>query len=182
MKPLELILDLLAPLLKPEKEVCRNVLILEDDETEGAILSRVVKSCGFQPMWFNSQRDAERAMEHDNFCFGIFDLRLPGGDGEVARRNFQTQFPDAPTLIVSGSYDALLKVIQSGVTVWAQWKGNDFRFVEATLRDILSRIKRNGNGNRWTSKEVLLFLLILAASNWGVWKLCQTGILVTKLP
>jgi len=179
---IDLMVGLATHLTKP-KIAHRRVLILEDDADATERLCQICRSEGFEPDPFVSQQDAERHMSKGQWAMGVFDIRIPGGCGHSAQRSFVRQFPTTPALVLSGSEDAILKIIQGGSIITAVWKGSDFRPMEDATRQMLQRIKQNGNGKHVSMPEMLLYLTFLLLSNalvaWLVWKLCGAGILKT---
>lgn len=179
----KLFLDIIEQCIGPKPNGTRRVLILENEESDGVMLCRIVEVAGFEPDLYVSQRDAERAMRRFDFAAGIFDLKLLDGRGEEAQKIFEGKFREAPSMLVSGDKDALVKIVQGGVGVITSWKDQDSRLLKQAVERMLSRAKPATNGKRWTSKEVLLGLAILVATNYCTYKLCTSGVLpALKIP
>jgi DNA-binding NtrC family response regulator len=160
--PLGLFLDIAEQFFGPKPDIVRKVLILEDDPNEGDILCGIVRDAGFEPDLFVSRRDAERSMDKCRYAAGIFDLKLQDGRGDAAQHIFQRKFPGAPTLIASGDQESILRIIQQGVSTSVVWKGNDFRAMEEAVKKLLQPPKPTQPTTRWTTREVILFLILLS--------------------
>lgn len=180
MKPVELFLDIAERFFAPKVEGSRKVLVLEDDYADREALCHIIRSEGFEPISFDSQYDAERSMNNIVYVAGIFDLKLTSGYGSKAQQTFELKFPDVPTLIVTGDRDAVLKLAQDGLAVVLKGT-SDFKSMTRAVRMMLRPIKATNATARWTTREVLLFLLIIALTNYGTWQL-TVKLLTQKAP
>lgn len=81
------------------------VLIIEDNEGIGGLLSVVLKKNGLRVIWKQTGREALDAFElHQNeIALVVSDCRLPDMDGREACRQMREHRPDLPLLLSSGS-------------------------------------------------------------------------------
>lgn len=171
MKPIDVFLDIVEKFFAPKVNGSKKVLVLENDQYDREALCSIVKSEGFEPVWFVSQYDAEHSMDSIVYAAGIFDLKLMNGSGAKAQATFELKFPEVPNIIVTGDHESVVKITQEGLSV--VWKGNDFKSMTRAVRQMLRPIKSNTSSNRWTTQEVLLFLAIIGFTNCGTWYLAE---------
>jgi two-component system NtrC family sensor kinase len=98
---------------------CR-VLVVEDEDTVGAVLARLLRELGHQPMVVTSGSAALAALQQDSFDVVLTDIKMPGLDGFELHAALRRHYPELAERIVFVSGDTLspatqTRLAQSGV-------------------------------------------------------------------
>jgi CheY-like chemotaxis protein len=80
------------------------VLVVDDDPSVGATVSRLVKAAGYEPQYVNSAAAALKRLEGeaDHFIAVLSDLHMDGMDGLSLARRISEQWPRLPVILCSG--------------------------------------------------------------------------------
>lgn len=79
-----------------------RLLVLDDEETMGQVLSAFFEEKGFEVIVVKTSRDAMEAVDHEQFDLAIFDVNLVGENGLELLRFFKTNFPQLPVIMLTG--------------------------------------------------------------------------------
>jgi DNA-binding response OmpR family regulator len=78
-----------------------RVLIVEDDDTIGALLQTSLRSHGYEATWHRTGRGALRAAEPDDYDLVLLDLGLPDLDGVEVCRQLRAQNPRTVIVVLT---------------------------------------------------------------------------------
>src|SRR5215469_11231204 len=79
-----------------------RLLVLDDDETIGQVLSEYLQGKGFEVVAVSASKDAMEAVDHERFDLAIFDVNLAEENGLELLRFFKTNFPQLPVIMLTG--------------------------------------------------------------------------------
>ena len=79
-----------------------RLLVLDDDETIGQVLSTFLEGKGFEVIVVSASKDAMEAVDHEKFDLAIFDVDIAGENGLELLRFFKTNFPQLPVIMLTG--------------------------------------------------------------------------------
>ena len=82
----------------------RHILIVDDDPSVGATMSRLVAAAGYEPEYVNSPAAALQRLESeaDRFLAVLSDLHMDGMDGLGLAQRVSAQWPGLPVVLCSG--------------------------------------------------------------------------------
>jgi len=82
----------------------QHVLVVDDDPSVGATISRLVRAAGYEPDYVNSAGAALKRLEGeaDRFVAVLSDLHMGGMDGLGLAERIATQWPRLPVVLCSG--------------------------------------------------------------------------------
>jgi len=82
----------------------QHVLVVDDDPSVGATISRLVKAAGYQPEYVNSAAAALKRLEGeaDRFVAVLSDLHMDGMDGLGLAHRISSLWPRLPVVLCSG--------------------------------------------------------------------------------
>lgn len=78
-----------------------KILLIEDDESFGYILSEYLGLHDFEVTWAKSGEDGLKKAEQSIFGLGIFDIMLPGQNGYEVAEKIKRKHPDLPFIFLS---------------------------------------------------------------------------------
>ena len=78
-----------------------KILLVEDDEALGYVLSEYLKINSFEIKWSKSAAVALSTLNKDTFDLAILDVTLPDTDGFRLAKQIKTQFPRLPFLFLT---------------------------------------------------------------------------------
>jgi DNA-binding response OmpR family regulator len=78
-----------------------RILLIEDDDGFGYILSEYLSLHEFQISWVKSGEEGLKKVEESNFDLGIFDIMLPGKNGYETAEIIKRKHPDLPFIFLS---------------------------------------------------------------------------------
>lgn len=79
-----------------------RLLVLDDDELIGQVLSEYLEGKGFEVIVVSASKDAMEAVDHEQFDLAIFDVNLAEENGLDLLRFFKTNFPQLPIIVLTG--------------------------------------------------------------------------------
>lgn len=128
-----------------------EILLLEDDQSFGYILSEYLKMQDFKVEWVTSGEDALDVLKKKNFALAILDIMLPGMDGFELASILKKQNEDIPFIFLSAKSLKIdkLKGFKLGAFDYVT-KPVDEELLVAKIKALLGQIKT-------TAKEVLNF-------------------------
>ena len=82
----------------------QHVLVVDDDPSVGATISRLVRAAGYEPEYVNSAAAALKRLESEaaRFLAVMSDLHMDGMDGLGLAQRISMQWPRLPVVICSG--------------------------------------------------------------------------------
>ena len=85
----------------PDKQ---HVLVVDDDPSVGATMSRLVSAAGYEADYVNSAGAALKRIESepDRYIAVLSDLHMDGMDGLGLARRISAQWPGLPVVLCSG--------------------------------------------------------------------------------
>lgn len=78
-----------------------QILILEDDQSFGYILSEYLSMHNFSPLWVKSAEEAFDILPLHDFKLALLDIMLPGMDGFSFAEKLHTEYPQIPFIFIS---------------------------------------------------------------------------------
>lgn len=94
-----------------------RIILLEDDETLGYLLSEYLKMRGFEIFWAKNGVDCFKLMDQNNFDLAILDIMLPDIDGFTMAQKINVLYPDLPFLFLTAR--SLKMDVLKGFTIGA---------------------------------------------------------------
>ncbi|WP_282144164.1 response regulator transcription factor [Cellulophaga baltica] len=85
-------------MMQPDKYA---ILLVEDDESLGYLLSEYLKMKNFLVTWVKSGLEAVAIIETDVFQLTILDVMMPEMDGYTLASKMKSQFPELPFLFLT---------------------------------------------------------------------------------
>lgn len=79
-----------------------RLLVLDDEETIGQVLSLFFRDKGFEVVVVKTSADAMETADRQQFDLAIFDVNLAGENGLELLRFFKTNFPELPVIMLTG--------------------------------------------------------------------------------
>jgi two-component system, sensor histidine kinase and response regulator len=138
-----------------------HVLIIEDSETDAALIEWELGQAGLHPITRRVQTESEllAAMDEMDWDVVICDYRLPQFSAPAALEIVKARGMDVPFLVISGSIgeDTAVEMMRSGAQDYLM-KGNLARLgpaVERELRDAASRLRHRREAEQLTEARAL---------------------------
>lgn len=125
------------------------VLIVEDRETDAAMLQYCVRKCGYEPEWVETISDAKRRIKDQKYRLLILDVAFPNEDGLEFGNRVHFDHPELPVFIVTGT-DVYFKR-PDGDTIYRMPQGKRFSMCVkgssgmALLDAIAEELRANGH-------------------------------------
>lgn len=84
--------------------VIKHVLVVDDDPSVGATVSRLIRAAGYEPEYVNSAAAALKRLESEaaDFVAVLSDLHMNGIDGLGLAQRISTRWPGLPVVLCSG--------------------------------------------------------------------------------
>jgi len=79
----------------------RRILLVEDDESLGYLLSEYLKMKEFDIQWVKDGKSALEIVERDFFDLMILDVMMPEMDGFTLAKELKKDFPDTPFIFLT---------------------------------------------------------------------------------
>ena len=82
----------------------QQVLVVDDDPSVGATMSRLVRAAGYEPQYVNTSAAALKRLEGEptRFIAVLSDLHMEGMDGLSLAHRISEQWPRLPVILCSG--------------------------------------------------------------------------------
>jgi CheY-like chemotaxis protein len=91
-----------------------NVLIVDDEEMDRFLTSRIIQEAGYTPFFAGDGEAALQMYQENDIALVITDLRMPKVDGLSLIRGIRAHDPDAVIIAVSGLAQHLEAAKESG--------------------------------------------------------------------
>lgn len=113
------------------------LLLVEDDATFGAVLSRSLGRRGFEVTWVRSAEEALTAAAHLRPEFAVVDLKLPGDSGLAVIVALQKQSPATRTVVLTGfaSVATAVEAIKLGAVHYLAKPADADQLIDALTRE-----------------------------------------------
>jgi len=123
-----------------------EILLLEDDQSFGYILSEYLKMQDFKVEWVKSGEEALAILKKKNFALAILDIMLPGMDGFELASILKKQNEDIPFIFLSAKSLKIdkLKGFKLGAYDYVT-KPVDEELLVAKIKALLGQIKPISN-------------------------------------
>ena len=79
----------------------RKILLVEDDESLGYLLSEYLKMKDFDVKWAKNGKDALNLVKKDDFDLMVLDVMMPEMDGFTLAKEIKKDFPDTPFIFLT---------------------------------------------------------------------------------
>jgi len=79
----------------------KQILLLEDDQSFGYILSEYLSMHDLSPIWAKSAEEAFELLPRYEFKLALLDIMLPGMDGFAFAEKLHTLYPQIPFIFIS---------------------------------------------------------------------------------
>ena len=79
----------------------RKILLVEDDESLGYVLSEYLKMKNFDVVWRKNGNSALETLQHDYFDLIVLDIMMPDMDGFTLATNIKQQFTTTPFIFLT---------------------------------------------------------------------------------
>ncbi len=118
-----------------------KILLVEDDESLGYVLSEYLKINSFDIRWSKSAAEAISILNKETFDLAILDVTLPDTDGFSLAKQIKTHFPRLPFLFLTARSMKIdvLKGFASGAVDYLK-KPIDEDELVARINAILARV------------------------------------------
>jgi CheY-like chemotaxis protein len=128
--------------------IMANVLIVDDEEMDRFLESRVVEDAGHTPVFAGDGEAALEVYRENDIALVITDLRMPKMDGLRFIRDLLEYDPDAQIIVVSGAEDQLAKAERLGARAGLVKPIEPEKLIER-VQEVLSNL--TGGGDMWGS-------------------------------
>jgi DNA-binding response OmpR family regulator len=124
-----------------------KILLVEDDESLGYVLSEYLKINAFHLRWAKNASEAIKKLEQHSFDLAILDVTLPDMDGFALSRQIKAQFPRLPFIFLTARSMKIdvLKGFAEGAVDYLK-KPIDEDELVARINAILSRVVDSEKG------------------------------------
>ncbi|TDN83830.1 DNA-binding response OmpR family regulator [Salegentibacter sp. 24] len=121
-----------------------KILLVEDDDSLGYLLSEYLKIKGFEVFWAQSGKKALELIEADSYDLIILDVMLPDIDGFNLANKLKIQYPETPFIFLTARSLKIdvLKGFSLGAVDYLK-KPIDEEELVARIQALLSRISPN---------------------------------------
>ncbi len=125
-----------------------NVLIVDDEEMDRFLESRIVEDAGHTPFFAGDGETALQMYKDNDIALVITDLRMPKVDGLRLIRDLIAHDPEAAIIAVSGAADDLEKAESMGAHS-GLLKPDEPEQLVRRVQDVLENL--SGGGDMWGS-------------------------------
>jgi DNA-binding NtrC family response regulator len=91
----------------------KRILVIEDDKTLNAMISRQIRSMGHQPVAAHSWKSAQEALLEEAAALAVLDMRLPDREGLDALPELSAHCP-VIVLTAFGTIDHAVRAVKAG--------------------------------------------------------------------
>ncbi|MDD4878836.1 MAG: response regulator [Candidatus Omnitrophica bacterium] len=94
-----------------------RILLVDDDVEFGIVLSKILKSEGYETSVALNTAEGLDALKKEKFDIIFADLSMPGENGLVFLQKSKKMFPGIPVVMITafGDWDIYAKAIETGV-------------------------------------------------------------------
>ena len=128
-----------------------NILIVDDEEMDRFLGSRIVEDAGHTPFFAGDGEAALQMYKDNDIALVITDLRMPKVDGLRLIRDLIAHDPDAAIIVVSGAAEDLEKAERSGALAGLIKPVEPEKLIQR-VQDALDNLSTGGGGgDMWGS-------------------------------
>ncbi|MCF8273729.1 MAG: response regulator transcription factor [Flavobacteriaceae bacterium] len=126
-----------------------KIILLEDDETLGYLLTEYLNMNGFEMFWAKNSVDCLKMLEQNNYDLAILDIMLPDIDGFNFAHKINSLFPTLPFLFLTARSLKVdvLKGFSLGAVDYLK-KPIDEEILVVRIKSLLSRLKRTNDNHK----------------------------------
>ncbi len=90
-----------------------KILIVDDQESIGVLLSTFLKKHGYQPYYSSCPKEALNLLDKESFALAFIDIKMPGMDGLTLLDKVKEKRPEMPVIIITAypSIDTAVKAM-----------------------------------------------------------------------
>ncbi len=122
----------------------RTVLIVDDDEEIGCLMSWLVGDIGYRPIVAGNGREALDRAGEERPDLVLLDMNMPVMDGREFAREFQARYGTSVPIIVVTADDARRSAAEVGARAWIQ-KPFD---VDRLVGSVKAHLNGSGHGSQ----------------------------------
>jgi DNA-binding NtrC family response regulator len=122
-----------------------KILVVDDEDIVLESCQAVFELEGFEPVLVPSADKALEAMKNEDFALLLIDVKMPKRDGMYLMQKIKEQWPDIPTIVMSGYYTAetINEAIKMGAATFIAKPFEPDELVE-TVRKAIEKEERHG--------------------------------------
>lgn len=126
-----------------------KIILLEDDETLGYLLTEYLNMNGFEMFWAKNSVDCLKMLEQNNYDLAILDIMLPDIDGFNFAHKINSLFPTLPFLFLTARSLKVdvLKGFSLGAVDYLK-KPIDEEILVVRIKSLLSRLKKTNDTHK----------------------------------
>jgi DNA-binding response OmpR family regulator len=126
-----------------------KIILLEDDETLGYLLTEYLSMNGFEMFWAKNSVDCLKMLEQNCYDLAILDIMLPDIDGFNFAHKINSLFPTLPFLFLTARSLKVdvLKGFSLGAVDYLK-KPIDEEILVVRIKSLLSRLKRTNDNHK----------------------------------
>ncbi len=126
-----------------------KIILLEDDETLGYLLTEYLSMNGFEMFWAKNSVDCLKMLEQNCYDLAILDIMLPDIDGFNFAYKINSLFPTLPFLFLTARSLKVdvLKGFSLGAVDYLK-KPIDEEILVVRIKSLLSRLKRTNDNHK----------------------------------
>ena len=123
-----------------------KILLIEDDESFGYILTEYLTLHDFEIVWAKSGEEGLEKVESTTFDLGIFDIMLPGQNGYEIAEKIKRKHPELPFIFLSAKSLKIdkLKGFKAGADDYIT-KPVDEELLLAKIRALIKRAEKHSH-------------------------------------
>ena len=127
-----------------------NVLIVDDEEMDRFLESRIVEDAGHTPLFAGDGEVALELYKENDIALVITDMRMPNVDGLGLIRDLLAHDPDAAIIVVSGHAEDIEKAEKMGALAGLVKPVEPEKLIQR-VQEVLDNLTRGGDmwGSGW---------------------------------
>ena len=123
--------------MSAEKQSGKRILVVEDEEDYGQLLTEVLSDAGFSVRWVKSTTEGLSAFKADPPDLAILDVQLPDGTGFELCRKLRAEGPAKDTPVLFCTVRSAISPLAEGTRVG----GNGYLLKPFSIEDLLARVR-----------------------------------------
>jgi CheY-like chemotaxis protein len=127
-----------------------NVLIVDDEEMDRFLGSRIVEDAGHTPFFAGDGEVALQMYKDNDIALVITDLRMPKVDGLRLIRDLTAHDPEVAIIAVSGAVEDLEEAEKFGALAGLMKPVDPQKLIER-VQGVLDSLSSGGGGDMWGS-------------------------------
>jgi DNA-binding response OmpR family regulator len=126
-----------------------KIVLLEDDETLGYLLTEYLNMNGFEMFWAKNSVDCLKMLEQNSYDLAILDIMLPDIDGFNFAHKINSLFPTLPFLFLTARSLKVdvLKGFSLGAVDYLK-KPIDEEILVVRIKSLLSRLNKTNDNHK----------------------------------